>query len=320
MRVDTWIETGTEVTPHYDPLLAKVITHGADRATAVDRMVAALDGTRLAGIETNVEFVAALLRTAPLTEGTYDTGTLGRFALPLRGIEVERPGHLTTVQDLPGRLGYWHVGVPPSGPMDDRSFALGNQALGNPVGAAGLELTLDGPGLRFHQAALVCLTGAPLPATVDGHPVSFWEPVEVPAGAVVDLGSAPGPGLRTYLLVQGGIDVPEYLGSRSTFTLGGFGGHGGRALRPGDVLRIAAPDDDHLEDGQLDQAQVDRAQLDRAQAVPVESRPALTGSWRIGVLEGPHGAPEFFTPERHRHLLRDRVAGAPQLEPHRACG
>jgi len=278
VRVDAWVETGTEVTPNYDPLLAKVITHSPDRASALDRMVAALTATRLAGIETNTEFVAALLQTEPVRAGTYDTGTLGAFSRPLQGIEVERAGQLTTVQDLPGRLGYWHVGVPPSGPMDDRSFALGNAALGNPVGAAGLEITLDGPALRFHQPAVVCLTGAPLPATLSGRPVPFWEPIQVPAGGLLDLGATSGPGLRSYLLVGGGIDVPEYLGSRSTFTLGGFGGHGGRALRPGDVLRL------------------ETGRASSPVPVPLVDRPVLSSSWRIGVLEGPHTAPEFFTP------------------------
>ena len=84
-------------------------------------------------------------------------------------ITVERPGLLTTVQDWPGRIGLWQVGVPPSGPMDDLSFRLGNRALGNPEGAPGLECTVSGPALRFTHATTVCVTGAEVTVTVDGR-------------------------------------------------------------------------------------------------------------------------------------------------------
>jgi urea carboxylase len=193
------------------------------------------------------------------------------------------------VQDHPGRLGLWQVGVPPSGPMDDLSFRLGNTALGNPEGAPGLECTVGGPALRFSHATVVCVTGAEAEVTVDGRRVPMWEPVDVPAGGLLDVGTASGAGLRSYLLVAGGLDVPEYLGSASTFTLGQFGGHGGRALRTGDVLR-AVPE---------------VAEPDRG-PVPLGHRPALTSTWELAVVEGPHGAPEFFTREDVEELLSNR--------------
>ena len=150
---------------------------------------------------------------------------------------------MTTVQDLPGRLGYWHVGVPPSGPFDPVSFAEANLAVGNPAGArrsrsprAACPPLLHAVGRRGHRRA-----GA---VTLDGEPVGAVDAVEVPAGGVLTLGSSTGPGLRTYVAVRGGIDVPSYLGSASTFTLGGFGGHGGRALLAGDVLRPGTSDTD----------------------------------------------------------------------------
>lgn len=120
--------------------------------------------------------------------------------------------------------------------MDDLSFRLGNRALGNEEGTSGLECTLQGPTLRFTHATTVCVTGAPAPVTIDGTPVPQWEPVTVPAGAVLEIGTPAEHGLRTYVLFAGGLDVPAFLGSASTFTLGRFGGHGGRALRTGDVL------------------------------------------------------------------------------------
>ncbi len=87
-----------------------------------------------------------------------------------RSIEVRFTGMLTTVQDWPGRVGFWHIGVPPSGPMDDLSFRIGNRVLGNPEGTAGLECTRGGPTLRFGDGGRVCVTGAPVAATLDGTP------------------------------------------------------------------------------------------------------------------------------------------------------
>ncbi len=279
VRCDTWIETGTEVTASYDPLLAKLIAFAPDRAGALQAMDAALGETRVHGIETNTAFVRHALTLERVRSGDLDTGLLATCLAPDTSVEVLRGGAMTTVQDLPGRLGYWHVGVPPSGPMDDRSFRLANQAVGNPDGTPGLEITLDGPRLHFGTATTICLTGSPLPANLDGVPVPYWEPVEVTAGAILDIGVGTGPGLRAYLAVRGGFDVPTYLGSASTFTLGGFGGHGGRALRAGDILHLAGPDTTIT-----------------GEPVAVDDRSPLTSTWQVGVLEGPHAAPDFFTP------------------------
>lgn len=195
------------------------------------------------------------------------------------GIEVVRPGMFTTVQDWPGRIGYWHVGVPPSGPMDDLSFRIGNRVLGNPEGAAGLECTRTGPALRFADPAWICVTGAPAPVRVDGVPAPQWQSVRVPAGGLLEIGAAPGPGLRCYLLIEGGLSEPGFLGSVATFTHGGFGGHRGRVLRGGDRLTAsgrggAAP------------------ALRRA---PGETQPSIGSHWELAVIEGPHAAPEFLT-------------------------
>ncbi|KUN77102.1 5-oxoprolinase/urea amidolyase family protein [Streptomyces griseoruber] len=273
VRVDGWVETGTEVTTSYDPMLAKVIAHGADRADALRRLDEALARTRVDGIETNLGLVRAALADPRLSTATHSTATLAEVHDPTPRIEVVAGGTLTTVQDWPGRTGHWQVGVPPSGPMDDRSFRLGNRALGNPEGSPGLECTLQGPSLRFTHPTTVCVTGAPAPVTVDGTPVPQWEPVTVPAGAVLEVGAPDGHGLRTYVLFAGGLDVPSFLGSASTFTLGRFGGHGGRALRTGDVLH----------GGEV------------TEGTPVTDRPSFGSVWHLGAVEGPHAAPEFFT-------------------------
>ncbi|MDE3724872.1 urea carboxylase [Nocardiopsis sp. N85] len=287
VRVDGWAATGRRVTSDYDPLLAKVIVHGTDRDDAWNRLADALADTRVDGLQTNLGLLRALAAHPGVRAVDHTTATCAGVGDPEPRIEVERAGTLTTVQDFPGRTGYWQVGVPPSGAMDDLSLRLGNRALGNPEGAPGLECTIEGPALRFSHATTVCVTGAPAEVTLDGVPVARWEPLEVPAGGLLDVGPARGPGMRTYVLVRGGLDVPEYLGSTSTFTTGGYGGHSGRALRLGDVLRPApiaadAPDPAPVPDA-------DRPDL-----------PVLADGdahWDIEVSEGPHAAPDFLTRE-----------------------
>lgn len=192
-------------------------------------------------------------------------------------VEVLMPGIQTTVQDLAGRPGLWDVGVPPSGAWDDLSFELANWAVGNPPTAAGLEMVLTGPALRFDRRAIVCVAGALAQATVDGHPVRPGIVTVIHPGSVLDAGPCGEPGLRGYVAVGGGLAVPEDLGSRATFLLGGFGGFGGRALRSGDVLALGR--DENL-----------AAPRDVAPLLP-----ALTSQWKLRVLPGPHGAPEHLT-------------------------
>jgi urea carboxylase len=238
LRVDGWIETGTEVSTWYDPMLAKLIAHAPTRAAAIAKLRDALAATHIHGIETNLPFLAFILCNEAFLAGRQTTRLLGELRFTMPGIEVLQAGTMTTVQDWPGRLGYWDVGVPPSGPMDDRALRLANGIVGNAEGEAALEMTATGATLRFAGEALIALTGAAMPATLDGASVPFWEPLHVNAGSVLKLGAIQGPGQRSYLAVQGGFDLPEYMGSRATFTLGRFGGHGGRALRVADVLRL----------------------------------------------------------------------------------
>ncbi len=278
LRVDHWIAAGTEVSTAYDPLLAKLIARGDTRADALSDLARGLERTRIDGIRTNIGLLSAALRDPTFRTAHHTTATLGGLTDAAPRIEVLRAGTMTTVQAWPGRLGYWHVGVPPSGPMDERSFRLGNRALGNPDGAAGLECTLEGPALRFSAETTICVCGAQVQVLIDGVEIERWEPVMVAAGAVLEIGTATC-GLRCYVLVAGGIDVATYLGSAATFTLGGFGGHGGRALRPGDVVEPG------------------RAVGRLRGPVPRDDRPVITREWEISVLPGPHAAPEFFTRE-----------------------
>jgi urea carboxylase len=275
-RIESWVESGSEVTHFYDPLLAKIIVSGPDRETARRQLVQVLAESEVAGIETNLAFLRALITSPAFAMGAITTRALDDFPFSSQTIEVIAPGTQTTVQDYPGRLGYWAVGVPPSGPMDDYSFRLANRALGNPPDAAGLEITLSGPTLKFNLARRICLTGAMMNTTLDGVAVPFWQPITIPAGATLAIGGVQGPGCRAYLAVEGGFDLPVTLGSRATFTLGKFGGHGGRALQAGDFLPLATAIGGAVE------------------PIPPQARPRLTHAWRIGVLDGPHGAPDFF--------------------------
>jgi len=285
VRVDGWVEPGSEVTPYYDPMIAKVIAHAPTRAEAIEKLRDALAATRLDGIETNLAYVAAILAGDAFQRGGITTKYLATFAYQPQTIDVLEPGTQTSVQDFPGRLGYWAVGVPPSGPMDPFAFRLANRILGNAPDAAGLEITINGPTLRFNAAARICLAGAHLPATLDGEPIPYWIPIEISAGQRLRLAAVEGPGVRAYLAIAGGLDIPDYLGSKSTFALGGFGGHGGRVLRAGDVLRMR-----HAECGMGNAEFLTPSQ-------PSTLNYQLTTEWKLGVLYGPHGAPDFFTPD-----------------------
>ncbi|WP_028081577.1 5-oxoprolinase/urea amidolyase family protein [Solimonas soli] len=282
VRVDGWIETGSEVTPYYDPMLAKLIVHAETREAAIAKLAAALRETAIHGIETNLDYLRQIVAGGAFSSGAVATRVLKAFAYRPRSIEVLAPGAQSSVQDHPGRLGYWDVGIPPSGPMDARSFALANRAVGNAPGTAALECTVNGPRLRFHGDALIALAGAEMPATLDDVAVPYYEPIAVRAGQVLALGTIAGAGQRSYLAVRGGLDAPLYLGSRSTFSLGGFGGHASGVLRAGDTLQLA---DDTT------------AIVGDAVAIAADERPRLAREWQLEVLYGPHGAPDFFQPD-----------------------
>jgi len=274
-RVETAVATGSEVPPYYDPMVAKIIVHAATREAAVEKLIAALDATRVHGIETNRAYLKQILQGEVFRAGQQTTRYLNSFHYRPSTVDVLEPGVQSTIQDWPGRVGYWDVGVPPSGPMDDLALRAANRLVGNAEGAAALECTMTGPTLRFNCDAVIALTGAQTAATLDDAPLAFWQAHAVKAGSVLRIGAVKDAGCRSYLAVAGSFDVPDYLGSKSTFTLGQFGGHAGRTLRLGDVLHISAS-----------------SALPAIQSVEA---PQYSHAWEIGVLYGPHGAPDFFT-------------------------
>ena len=153
-------------------------------------------------------------------------------------LDILEPGLLTTVQDT-GRPGYYNVGIPHSGSMDQLSAEMANACVGNTVDEAVLECTYIGPVLRTTAPAVVAITGAPVDVFVNGKPREQWSRLELAADDVVSFGIIKG-GTRYYLAVAGGIDVPVVLGSRSSYVLGAIGGFAGRALRAGDRVPIGA--------------------------------------------------------------------------------
>jgi urea carboxylase len=275
LRVDSWVESGTTVAPFYDPMIAKFIASGPTRAAAIATLRAGLRASDISGIETNSDYCYEILNLPDFLAGTMTTKTLAGYAYQPQTIAVLDGGAQSSLQSLPGRLGFWEVGVPPSGPMDGKSFAAANMLLGNPPGTTALEITGTGPTLKFFANSTIALTGAVMEARLDDVAVPHNTAVAVKPGQILNIGGITGPGMRSYLAVAGGFEAPKYLGSTATFTLGGFGGHTGGALRAGDTLRLA----------------------NLATGVPENPElAALTHDWQIAVRYGPHGAPDYFQP------------------------
>ncbi|MBA3310579.1 MAG: biotin-dependent carboxyltransferase family protein [Nocardioidaceae bacterium] len=153
----------------------------------------------------------------------------------LRLVESRAP---VLVQDL-GRPGWAHLGVPPSGALDPAALALANRLVGNRDGVAGLELLLGGCVFAAQGSMRIAVTGAVVPLRVGGRPVGWGEPISVRDGEPIEVGTARD-GLRSWLAVAGGVDVPEVLGSRSTDTLTGLGP---APLTGGDTVHVGVPAD-----------------------------------------------------------------------------
>lgn len=289
VRVDTWISKGTDVTTNYDPLLAKIIVHGKDRADALKKLYKALSETAISGIVTNIDYLRKITVSNLFSIGALSTKALDNFDYIPAAIEIQKPGSYTTVQDYPGRVQLWRIGVPPSGPMDDYSFRLANKIVGNHPHAPGIEVTLDGPTILFHTDTYVSVTGGTTTVTIDGIEKPQWTALPIKRGQVLSVGKVT-KGCRVYISIRDGLDVPEYLGSRSTFALGNMGGFNGRVLKFGDIIFLGQKD--------LPSCTIPSSISEPISLLPKELIPEYPSKvWNIGVLSGPHGAPDFFTKE-----------------------
>jgi 5-oxoprolinase (ATP-hydrolysing) subunit C len=225
-------------------------------------------------------------------------------------MEVLEAGIQTTVQDYPGRYGMRARGFFPAGPMDHFAFRAANLLVGNPPGAAGLEVTLGGLALRAQGGGAVAVCGAEAEVTVDGKPLALWESRQIDGGAELRIGLSTGPGFRLYVAFSGGIDVPPLFDSRSTYTMGALGGFEGRALQSGDQL-VLAPEPDG---GTLSVGKRMRNDL----------RPVYTRDWSLEAMPGPQAAPDFLTEddvgdlfERWWTVDRNSNRTGIRLEPHK---
>ena len=285
-RVETWIRKNIDVSSLYDPLLAKLIVHGSDRADAVGKMHDVLCESRVYGVTTNLQYLKALMETDRYREGRLFTKMLahwypdGSEFMPREpALEVLDGGIQSTVQDARGMLGYWTVGVPPCGAMDAYSMRIGNSLLGNDENAAGIELTMQGGSYRFRTEVSFCITGADMQPTLDGEPVAAYRIIHAEPMQVLKFGTCR-KGMRCYLTIAGGIDVPEVMGASATFCDGKFGGHNGRALRAGDVLHLR-----------------ECCTVDATAAFDTAYAPKIENSWVIGVIPGPQPTAEYLKPE-----------------------
>jgi len=186
-------------------------------------------------------------------------------------LKVIKPGLETSVQDWPGRYGFWNQGFPPSGPMDSWSLRLANVLVGNDPGDAGLECQYMGPALEFERDGVVAVTGADMQPKLDGEPVPLWESVAVKKGQTLALSFAK-TGARGYIGIAGGIRTEPWLGARATFHKAGVGGFEGHALKEGQSVPVG------------------EAQGKPGRRVKEEARPPIATDkrWQVEVVPGPN--------------------------------
>lgn len=238
-RIDTWVKTGTVVSSHYDPLLAKVMFHSPSRERTIKDMQNFLRNSRICGPPTNLEFLACILEDREYVNGRTLTSFLNNFEYSPNAIDVISGGAHTTIQDWPGRPTMGR-GFPQAGPMDPLAFRIANLLVGNPSGKEGLEITLDGPELHFLGHAVIALCGAPMKIYVDGKSIPMWTKIQITSHQKLKIGKSTGGGCRSYLAVYGGfLNVAEWFSSKATSPGVGVGGYQGRALRAGDFLAIS---------------------------------------------------------------------------------
>lgn len=275
IRVDTWIEDGCNVSPFYDPLLAKLIVVSNTRDENILKLQKVLEKSRIYGIESNLSYLESISKQDFFKDATFYTKVLDGFEYKPYKVDILKSGTMTTIQDYPSRQGFWAVGIPPSGAMDSLTPRLLNKLLNNKKDAAFIEMTFIGATYKFRQDTVIAFGGADMQAKINGETLEMFQAIEVKCGDTLEFKKILGDGNRTYLVIAGGFDTAIYLGSASTFTLGEFGGHGGRALKAGDVLSFNPQKEENY--------------------ITLVETPTLSKEWEIGVVYGPHGSPDFFT-------------------------
>lgn len=275
IRVDTWIEDGCEVSPFYDPLLAKLIVVSNTREENILKLQDVLEKSKIYGIESNLSYLEEISKQEFFKDSTFYTKVLDSLEYAPFKVDILKSGTMTTIQDFPARQGFWAVGIPPSGAMDSLTPRLLNKLLNNEKNAPFIEMTFIGASFKFRQDTVIAFGGADMQTCINGKKVEMFKALEIKCGDILEFKKVIGDGNRTYLAIAGGFDTATYLGSASTFTLGEFGGHGGRALKAGDVLSFNPSKKEIY--------------------TPLKKTPTLSKEWEIGIVYGPHGSPDFFT-------------------------
>ncbi|KAI0046085.1 urea carboxylase [Auriscalpium vulgare] len=297
LRVDTWVNTGTVVTPHFDPLLAKLIVTAPTRALALSRLSLALSNITVAGPPNNIEYLRSVCAATTVRLGQATTRWLEDFPWTPKALTVLQPGLSMMVQDMPGRPAL-HRGIPPSGALDPRAHSAANILAGNPPGTEALEVIVVRDvecRIKFHVSTVIGIAGGKRSLRVrvttdqDGSEAAFplWRRLIVPAGSVVEVAddeeysTDAGGGFRVYIAVKGGFPgIASFLGSKSTSM--GLGGYQGRDLASGDQIAL--------------QDSVDSPDVSEL-ALSSSFVPSYSTQWTLRVLSGPHDDSEFLTPE-----------------------
>jgi 5-oxoprolinase (ATP-hydrolysing) subunit C len=204
-------------------------------------------------------------------------------------LKVIKGGVESVVEDWPGRVGYLDNGMASSGAFDPIALGLGNVCVGNASGEAGIEIAGGYFEAGFDDAAVIAVTGTDMKATLNGQPIPMYEAVKVGKGDEIKFSHFGDVGFRGYLTVAGGIDVPPYLGSKSTCIFGSYGGFEGRKLQPGDEIKIGAPS----------------ASLDSlaGRRIKADKRPKMEREWSLRSVPGPNAAPDYVTEEGMEQLF-----------------
>ncbi|MDT8862424.1 biotin-dependent carboxyltransferase family protein [Alkalihalobacillus sp. MEB130] len=205
-------------------------------------------------------------------------------------VKVIKPGLLTTIQDL-GRPQQRVFGVSASGAMDSFSFRIANILAGNEENTAALEVTLVGPHLVFQQEGVMVITGGNLSPSLNNKPISMWKAIRIKKGDELTFGRCLD-GCRSYIAFSGGIDVPEVMGSRSTYIRGNYGGFEGRALKAGDLLMIGKPQFNHTV-------------LNGRRLRPIDT-PDFKTNRPVRIILGPHD--QEFTKDSLTHFLTEEYS------------
>lgn len=196
-------------------------------------------------------------------------------------LEVIKGGIETVVEDWPGRVGHLDNGMAASGAFDPVALGLANVTVGNRSGEAGLEIAGGYFEAQFDAECVVCVSGSDMSPTVNGQSIPMWTAVKALEGDEIKFSHFGDGGFRSYIAIAGGIDLPEYLGSKSTCLSEGYGGFQGRRLQPGDRLGIGLPS------ASLDALQGRRIREDR---IPQYGR-----EFTVRAMPGPNAAPDYVT-------------------------